>query len=249
MGRPEGKVALISGGAQGIGASAARLFAREGAAVVIGDIADDLGNAVVKDIESRGGRAAFQHMDVVVEKDWQAAVALAESRFGKLNVLVSHVGMHLGPGSVVDVTLEDWNKIIGINLTGMFLDAKAAIPAMQRAKGGSIINTGSTSALVASHTAPYGASKGGIASFTRALAKHHATENIRANTIHPGSTNTATFRVGKTPAIDAARIKSTMLGRTAQPDEIANAMLFLASDESSFVTGSELVVDGGVRAL
>jgi NAD(P)-dependent dehydrogenase (short-subunit alcohol dehydrogenase family) len=250
MGRLDGKVALISGGARGLGASEALVFAREGAAVVIGDILDDLGAAVVKDIEAGGGRAAYVHLDVRDEGQWQQAVAVAEQRFGKLNVLVNSAGVTQAPGSTEQTTLEEWDRVIAVNLTGTFLGVKAAIPAMKRAGGGSIINTSSVVGLVASRSVAYGASKGGVRLLSKSIAMQHAKENIRCNSFHPGLTQTP-FLDAYYPnaAALAARTQAVPLGRVATAEEIALGVLYLASDESAFMTGSEFVIDGGFTAV
>jgi 3alpha(or 20beta)-hydroxysteroid dehydrogenase len=250
MHRLDGKVALVSGGARGIGAAAARLLADEGAAVVVSDVLDDEGQAIARDIMESGGRACFVHLDVTMEPDWQTAVDLARETFGSLSVLFSNVGINNGPKPVVDVSLAEWNQVLSVNLTGMFLGARAAIPAMQAAGGGSIINTCSVSGLVASGSPAYGASKGGVRQLTKAIAKQYAADRIRCNCVCPGPTDTAAIRAFNVTA-DQLKDKAaaTMVGRLGQPREIAAAVVFLASDESAFMTGSELVIDGGVTAL
>jgi NAD(P)-dependent dehydrogenase (short-subunit alcohol dehydrogenase family) len=249
-GRLEGKVALISGGARGLGASQAVLFAREGSAVVVGDILDDLGRALVSQIEAGGGRATYVHLDVRDESLWQEAVALAEQRYGKLDVLVNSAGVTQAPGSTEQTTLEEWERVIGVNLTGTFLGAKAAIPAMQRAGGGSIVNTSSVVGLVASRSVAYGASKGGVRLLSKSIAMQHAKQNIRCNSFHPGPTITP-FLDAYYPSADAlaAKAASVPLGRMATPEEMALAVLYLASDESAFMTGAEFVIDGGMTAV
>lgn len=217
---------------------------------MIGDVLDDVGQAAVEAITAAGGSAYYVHLDVRDESQWRDAVATAEERFGALDVLYNNAGIPNRPASAVDLTLEDWNQVIAVNLTGTFLGAKTAIPAMQRAGSGSIINTSSVSGLVASGSVAYGASKAGIIVLTKSVAKRHAADNIRCNSICPGPTDTTAIRANNTTAAALdARAQTTLLGRIARPEEIANAALFLASDESSFVTGTELVVDGGVTAV
>jgi len=245
-----GKVALISGGARGMGAAEARLFAREGAQVVIGDILAAEGGAVEADIRAKGGEAAFVRLDVTSEADWQKAVSLAQSRFGKLNVLVNNAG--IGGGSrIEDTTIEDWNRMMDVNAKGVFLGTKAVIAAMRRAGGGSIVNISSELGLVGTdNSSPqYQASKGAVRLLTKATAIQYAREGIRANSVHPGPIVTAmTERRRADPAQRQLMISRIPLGRYGEPDEVAYGVLYLASDESAFVTGSELVIDGGWTA-
>ncbi len=245
-----GKVALISGGARGMGAAEARLFAREGAQVIIGDILAAEGGAVEADIRAKGGEAAFVRLDVTSEADWQKAVGLAQSRFGKLNVLVNNAG--IGGGSrIEDTTAEDWNRMMDVNAKGVFLGTKAVIAAMRRAGGGSIVNISSQLGLVGTdNSSPqYQASKGAVRLLTKATAIQYAREGIRANSVHPGPIVTAmTERRRADPAQRELMISRIPLGRYGEPDEVAYGVLYLASDESAFVTGSELVIDGGWTA-
>ncbi len=245
-----GKVALISGGARGMGAAEARLFAREGAQVVIGDILAAEGGAVEADIRAKGGEAAFVRLDVTSEADWQKAVGLAQSRFGKLNVLVNNAG--IGGGSrIEDTTAEDWNRMMDVNAKGVFLGTKAVIAAMRRAGGGSIVNISSQLGLVGTENSSpqYQASKGAVRLLTKATAIQYAREGIRANSVHPGPIVTAmTERRRADPAQRELMISRIPLGRYGEPDEVAYGVLYLASDESAFVTGSELVIDGGWTA-
>lgn len=249
MGRLDGKVALISGAAQGLGAVEATLFAREGATVVLGDIADVPAAAVVAEIAEAGGVATYVHLDVTDESEWAAAVATAEREFGSLDVLVNNAGVAQVPSSVPDLPRAEWDRVLGINLTGMFLGAQAAMPAMARSGGGSIINTSSIAGLVASRAIAYGAAKGGVRLLTKGLALHGAADKIRCNSVHPGPMDTnfdGIYRNEKTLVTTLGRIP---LGRLAQPIEVAYGVLYLASDESSFVTGTELIIDGGVTAI
>jgi NAD(P)-dependent dehydrogenase (short-subunit alcohol dehydrogenase family) len=170
VGRLDGKVALISGAARGMGASEADLFAREGAKVVLGDILDDVGEATLRAIRERGGEATYVHLDVTAEEQWRAAVALAEDRYGKLNILVNNAGIPQPRVSLEDMTEEQWDRVMAVNLKGTFFGTKTAIPALRRAGGGSIINTSSTAGIVASGGAAYGASKGGVRLLTKTVA-------------------------------------------------------------------------------
>jgi len=248
--RLAGKVALISGGARGLGAAEAVMFAREGAQVVIGDVLDDEGRAVEAQVAAKGGKAKYVRLDVTREADWQEAVTTAERTFGKLDVLVNNAGISI-VGRVEDTPLADWQRVMDVNATGVFLGTKAAIPAMRRAGGGSIVNISSQLGLVGTDiTSPmYPASKGAVRLLTKVTAIQYAKEKIRANSVHPGPIVTAmTERRRSDPAQKELMISRIPLGRYGEPDEVAYCVLFLASDESSFVTGSELVVDGGWTA-
>ena len=248
--RLEGKVALISGGARGMGASEARLFAREGARIVIGDILDAEGQAVAADIKARGGDALFVRLDVTDEGDWDRAVARTIERFGKLDVLVNNAGV--GGGSrIEDTTVKEWDHVMDVNAKGVFLGTRAVIPAMRRAGGGSIINISSQLGLVGTDISSpqYQASKGAVRLLTKTTAMQYARERIRANSVHPGPIVTAmTERRRGDPEHYKLMLSRIPLGRFGEPDEVAYGVLYLASDESSFVTGSELVIDGGWTA-
>ena len=250
MGRLDGKVGLISGGARGQGATEAKLFAREGANIVVGDILDELGQKVEAEIRAAGGKATYVHLDVTDEDLWRAAVATAVQRYGKLDVLVNNAGILLRK-SIEAMTVEEWDRIMAVNLKGVFLGTKAAIPAMRRAGGGSIINISSTAGLVGSpgETAAYIATKGGVRLFTKATAIQHAKDNIRCNSVHPGPVATEMIRdTLEDPDLWAQRLRRLPMGRAATTEDVAYGVLYLASDESSYVTGSELVIDGGTTA-
>ena len=248
--RLAGKVALISGGSRGMGAVEARLFAREGCKVVLGDVLDTEGRDVEADIRKAGGEAIYVRLDVTREADWAAAVDTAVSRFGKLDVLVNNAGVG-GPGRVEDVTLEEWNRVMDINSTGVFLGTRAAIGAMRRAGGGAIVNISSQLGLVGvDNSSPqYQASKGAVRLLTKAPAIQYAKERIRANSVHPGPIATPmTEARRKDPETRELTVSRIPLGRYGEPEEVALGVLYLASDESSFVTGAELVIDGGWTA-
>jgi NAD(P)-dependent dehydrogenase (short-subunit alcohol dehydrogenase family) len=248
--RLDGKVVLISGGARGMGAAEARLFAREGAQVVIGDVLEGEGRSVEAEIRAKGGEAVFTMLDVTRESDWQRAVGLAESRFGWLNVLVNNAGIG-GGARIEDTSLEDWDRMMAVNATGVFLGTKSVIGAMRRARGGSIINISSQLGLVGTdNSSPqYQASKGAVRLLTKATAIQYAREGIRANSVHPGPIVTPmTERRRADPATRQLTISRIPLGRYGEPDEVAYGVLYLASDESAYVTGSELVIDGGWTA-
>ena len=247
--RLEGKVALISGGARGQGATEARLFAQEGAAVVIGDILQDEGRQVEAAINEAGGRALFVNLDVTNSDEWQAAIAKAVETFGKLDILVNNAAIY-SRIPIEHATEEEWDKIIDINLKGVFLGTKHCIPAMRAAGGGSIINISSTAGLVGSpRGGAYSASKGGVRLFTKNTAIQHAADGIRANSIHPGPIDTEMIADNiRTDEGLAASVARVPLGRIGTVDDVAYGALFLASDEASYMTGSELVIDGGITA-
>ena len=248
MGRLDGKVALITGGARGQGAAEARLFAHEGARVVFGDVRDELGQQVEEEIQELGGEATYVHLDVTKTPDWEQAIALAENKYGKLDVLVNNAAILIRK-EIEQTTGEEWDLIMDVNAKSVFLGTKHAIPAMRRAGGGSIVNISSISGLVGIGPAAYIATKGAVRLFTKSTAIQYAKENIRANSVHPGGVDTP--MVNELP-VDPAQQDRTRLrppmGRRASPEEIAFGVLYLASDEASFVTGSELVIDGGATA-
>ena len=248
--RLEGKVALISGGARGQGAAEARLFAAEGAKVVFGDILDELGAQVEAEIRELGSEANYVHLDVTSEADWAAAVQAAVDRYGKLDILVNNAGI-VSWGRLEDSSSEEWDRIMEVNAKGVFLGTRAAIPEMRRIGGGSIINISSISGLVGQDTvqAAYNASKGAVRLLTKTTAIQYASEGIRANSVHPGSVATPMTAARQSdPEVLRQSESRIPLGRVGQPLDIAYGVLYLASDESSFVTGSELVIDGGFTA-
>lgn len=240
--RLEGKVALISGGARGMGAAEAILFAREGASVVIGDVLEDEGRQVEAQIGEAGGHALFLNLDVTSEADWTNAVAATVSKYGKLDILVNNAGVSGGRGILEDTTVEAWDRVMDINAKGVFLGTKATIPEMRRAGGGSIINISSVYGLVGSAgSSAYHASKGAVRLLTKSTAIQYAGDGIRANSVHPGIIETPmTEATLADPERSQRWIAGTPLGRRGVPDDVAYGVLFLASDESSFMTGSEL---------
>jgi NAD(P)-dependent dehydrogenase (short-subunit alcohol dehydrogenase family) len=247
--RLEGKVALITGAARGQGAAEARMFAQEGAKVILADVTDQEGIAVAAEIAEAGGDALYVHLDVTNENEWDAAVQSAVASFGKLDILVNNAGIWRR-GHVLETSSEQWDDIMDVNAKGVFLGTKAAIPEMRKAGGGSIVNISSTAGLVGSKTsAAYSASKGAVRIFTKSTAVQYAAEGIRANSIHPGPIDTDMGdQVWPDAASKAASVSRTALSRMGTAEDIAYGALYLASDESSFVTGSELVIDGGVTA-
>ena len=247
--RLEGKVALISGGARGMGAVEAKLFATEGAKVVIGDVLEAEAKGVEAEINESGGECVFIRLDVTVAANWQAAVDLAVGRFGRLDILVNNAGIS-NRATLEDTSDEAWDRMLDINAKGVFLGTRHAIPAMRDSGGGSIINISSIYGLIGSRTsAAYHASKGAVRLLTKATAIQHASENIRCNSVHPGFIQTPMTEVSFSDEEHRERlIANTPLGRVGVPEDIAKGVLYLASDESSYVTGAELVIDGGFTA-
>jgi NAD(P)-dependent dehydrogenase (short-subunit alcohol dehydrogenase family) len=260
--RLEGKVAIVTGGASGIGAETARAFAAHGASVMVADVQDELGQSVVEEIAGAGGTAMYRTLDVGDEAAWADVVAATVEAYGALHVLGNIAGISgrdpnmtvqtsgtAGP-KLEDQTLEQWNRVMEINATGVFLGTKAAIPHMREAGGGSIINISSICGIVGSHAnAGYHASKGAVRIFSKAAAVQYASEQIRVNSIHPGFVDTPMTKPGHSNnEVAKVRMEATLLGRFGRPRDIAMGCLYLASDEASWVTGSELVIDGGLTA-
>ena len=266
MNRLDGKVALISGGARGIGAETARLMTQVGAKVVIGDVLGDVGHETAARLREHGAEAHFVSLDVTSEEAWTAAVAETVGRFGRLDILVNNAAVFLGR-DFEEASLSDWNRLVAVNLTGVFLGTKLAAPALREAArssphGSAIVNLSSIAGLVGSPLdALYSMTKGGVTLFTKstALAFARKGDHIRVNSVHPGVIETdmgaQTFvrrmAVMKTNEIDAA-VEATRhmhpIGRLGTPDDVARTIVFLASDDARFMTGSSLVVDGGVTA-
>ena len=250
--RLQNKVALITGAGSGIGKESALLFAREGAKVVIVDMNEKGANEVVEQIRSNGGDAAFTKADVSSAKDSEAMIAFAEKTYGKLDVVFNNAGIFHNDDQSVTNTEEDiWDRVIDIDLKGVFLGCKYAIPALQRAGGGSIINTASFVAVLGAAVPQiaYTAAKGGVLSMTREIAVEFARQNIRCNALCPGPVETPLLaELLADPGRRQRRLVHIPMGRFGKPHEMANAALFLASDESSFVTGSTFLVDGGITA-
>jgi cyclopentanol dehydrogenase len=250
MDRLKGKVALISGGARGQGAAEARLFAGEGARVVIGDVLDDLCKKTADEINSKsGGKAAVAlHLDVTRAADWRTAVDACVREFGGLDILVNNAGIANVKG-IEETSEEEWDSIVNINQKGVWLGMKAAVPAMRQRGGGSIINISSIYGIIGSPgSAAYHGTKGAVRLLTKAAAVQYAPDKIRVNSVHPG--------VILTPMVDVVPrselqplINMAPMKRGAQPEEVGWCVVFLASDEASFVTGAELVVDGGYTAV
>jgi NAD(P)-dependent dehydrogenase (short-subunit alcohol dehydrogenase family) len=255
MGQVQDKIAIVTGGASGIGAACAATLAREGAKVVVTDLDDPGGRAVVERISGAGGEAIFLHQDVSAEESWPGVIEAAENRFGRLDIMVANAGIGI-MCSAIEMSLADWRRQTAVNLDGVFLSVKYAVPAMRRAGGGSIIIMSSVAGIRGSAgLAGYCATKGGVRLFAKAVAMECAAvgDNIRINTVHPGVIDTPIWTklpvsAGQNAPIDPHEIArvGVPLGRAGQAQDIANGVLFLASDASSYMTGAELVIDGGM---
>lgn len=256
--RLEGKVAIITGAAGGVphevmgfGGATAWLFAREGAKVILTDVADERGEATAAAIRGEGYEAQYRHLDVTRPDDWQSVIARTVDTYGGLNVLVNNAGTG-SIATVEETSDEEWDGILDVHAKGMFLGCKHAIPALRASGGGSIVNVSSIYGIIGSLTsAPYYAAKGAIRTFTKAVAIQYAADKIRANSVHPGIAVTPMTK----PQLDeggegaaAASLENIPLGRLGVADDIAFEVVYLASDESSYVTGTELVIDGGLIA-
>ena len=252
MGKLDGKVALISGGARGQGAAEARLFAQEGAKVVIADILDAQGQQVEAEINELGGDALYIHLDVTSESDWQNAVQATVAKYGKLDILVNNAAIIIEKAAIEDRAAAEWDLVFEVNAKGVFLGTKHAIPEMRKAGGGSIVNISSVAGIGQSlHQEPaYAASKGAVRIFSKVTAAQHAADGIRCNSVHPGPIDTDMLASAMG---DEARLQDRLarvpMRRMGSVDEIAKGVLYLASDDSSYVTGSELVIDGGAISM
>jgi NAD(P)-dependent dehydrogenase (short-subunit alcohol dehydrogenase family) len=267
MSRLDGKVALISGAARGIGGETARLMAAAGAKVVVADVLDERGRETVAAINAAGGQAEYTHLDVTSEQEWIAAVNLATGRFGKLDILVNNAGVFIGKG-IEEISMDDWNLLVAVNMTGVFLGTRLAAPALREAAKGSehgsaIVNLASIAGIVGSQLDPlYSMTKGGVTLFTKSAALEFGRKGyrIRVNSIHPGVIQTdmgeQTFvaraqRSGSNDTAPARRVvtESVPWGRLGVPSDIAKGIVFLASDDAGYMNGAGLVVDGGVTAV
>jgi NAD(P)-dependent dehydrogenase (short-subunit alcohol dehydrogenase family) len=263
----DGKVALISGAARGIGGETAQLMANAGAKLVVGDVLDDRGHRTVAGITSAGAQAEYVHLDVTKEGDWTTAIDLAVSRFGKLDILVNNAGVFVGKG-IEEISLEEWNKLVAVNMTGVFLGTKLAAPALRSAAsssehGSAIVNLASIAGIVGSQLDPlYSMTKGGVTLFTKSAALEFARKGyrIRVNSIHPGviqtdmGEQTFTARAQRSGTNDTAKVRQTVTetvpwGRLGVPMDIAKGIVFLASDDAGYMNGAGLVVDGGATAM
>src|SRR6195952_686668 len=266
MSRLDGKIALISGAARGIGGETARLMAQAGARMVIGDVLDERGRQTVSAINSAGGQAEYIHLDVTKEEHWSAAVNLAVSSFGKLDILVNNAGIFIGKG-IEEISLAEWDKLVAVNMTGVFLGTRLAVQALRQAAissehGSAIVNLASIAGIVGSQLDPlYSMTKGGVTLFTKSAALEFGRKGyrIRVNSIHPGVIQTdmgeQTFvaRARRTGGNDTAPARQTVTdqvpwGRLGVPMDIAKGILFLASDDAGYMNGAGLIVDGGLTA-
>jgi NAD(P)-dependent dehydrogenase (short-subunit alcohol dehydrogenase family) len=245
------KVAIVTGGASGIGRASVELFAAEGAAVVIADLADDNGQALADELASKGHTATYVHVDVAREGDVQAMVTLALSHYGRLDVLFNNAGIDGDQAPTADASVDNWDRVINVNLKGVFLGTKYGLQAMLRSGGGSIINNASVAGLVGFPGIPaYCAAKGGVVQLTRAASLEYATAGVRVNCLCPGVIDTPMverFTAGN-PEAQAQMSAMEPVGRMGRPEEVAELALFLASDKSSFITGAVIPVDGGFVA-
>jgi NAD(P)-dependent dehydrogenase (short-subunit alcohol dehydrogenase family) len=266
MSRLDGKVVLISGAARGIGGETARMMAKAGAKLVVGDVMDDLGRKTVASINASGGEAEYVRLDVTKEEDWTAAIALATDKFGKLDVLVNNAGVFIGKG-IEEITLDEWHKLVAVNMTGVFLGTRLAAPALREAAktsehGSAIVNLASIAGIVGSQLDPlYSMTKGGVTLFTKSAALEFGRKGyrIRVNSIHPGIIQTdmgeQTFvaRAQRSGVNDTAPIRQSVTetvpwGRLGVATDIAKGIVFLASDDAGYMNGAGLVVDGGMTA-
>lgn len=250
MGRVDGKIAFVTGGANGMGRYHALLLAREGATLVVTDMDEKGGHAVVDEINAEGGQARFIKLDVACPSDWKSAVEHTIATFGRVDILINNAGI-LVLSTVQDTLDEDFDRVLDINVKGVFYGTKYMLPAMQAAGGGSIVNISSIYGLIgAPASAAYQASKGAVRLLTKSTAVDYAPFKIRVNSVHPGVIRTnMTKDMLVDEAITQQIIGTTLLGRPAEPMEVSYAVLFLASDEASYMTGSEVVVDGGYTTM
>jgi NAD(P)-dependent dehydrogenase (short-subunit alcohol dehydrogenase family) len=256
MGRVQGKVALITGAAMGLGRATSLLLASEGAKVAVTDIEEELARRTAEEVENAGGEALFQRHDVANPDDWAPVMAAIEQRFGRLDVLVNNAGVAIA-SNVEDTTLAEWRRTIAVNLDGVFFGCQAGIASMKRAGGGSIINLSSIDGVIGeADLAAYCASKGGVRTLTKAVGAHCARMRygIRCNSIHPGYIRTPQTEnylraLGKLEEEREKALARHPIGFLGEPNDVAYMALYLASDESKFVTGAEMVVDGGYLAV
>jgi NAD(P)-dependent dehydrogenase (short-subunit alcohol dehydrogenase family) len=251
MNRLSGKVALVTGAARGLGAAQAQALAREGARVAFGDISDAEGEELQRQICASGGDAHYLHLDVSDEVQWIEAMHAIESLYGHLDVLVNNAGIVIPRVAIEERTVEEWDRVMTINVRSVFLGTKHVIPLMRRRGGGSIVNVSSLAGIGQSaiQEPAYATSKAAVRMLSKVTAAQHGHENIRCNSLHPGPTDGGMLhRFLPDPKALAERLKRVPLGRLARVEEIVAGVIFLASDESSFMTGAELVIDGGALA-
>jgi NAD(P)-dependent dehydrogenase (short-subunit alcohol dehydrogenase family) len=251
MDRVKGKVAIVTGGGSGIGEATAKLLAKEGAKVGIVDIDDENGKRVAQEIDDAGGTAGFWHMDISREKEVEKAFAAINEKYGRLHILVNNAGIAGGGRASHETTAEEWDRVMNINLRGTFLCTKYAVPYILKSGGGSVVNVSSIMGILGGPTPGYCATKGGIRTLTKADAVTYARQNIRFNSVHPGYIITPLFRklaAGSPQGVEGSikmEGERIPMGRMGLPEEIASGILFLASDEASYITGLEMIIDGG----
>lgn len=251
MGKLSGKTALISGAAAGLGAAFAMAFAEEGACVVLGDLQDAAGEQVAVDIRNSRGKAVYLHLDVTNEPDWRSAIEETVRQFGKLDILINNAGIVPAVAAIEDRSVEDWDRVMAVNAKGVFLGTKHSIPVMRRGGGGSIVNISSIGGIGQSQIAEaaYAASKGAVRIFSKVTAAQYAKDGIRCNSVHPGPIDIGMLRDvwAGTEALKK-RLTRVPMGRTGTVNEVVAGVIYLASDDSSYTTGAELVIDGGALA-
>lgn len=251
MDRVKGKVAIVTGGASGIGRATCLLLAKEGASVAVTDITDDAGREAVAEIQKSGGKADFWHMNVTDEKEVEKVFADINNRYKKIDILVNNAGIPGPPKATHELTTEEWDRVMDINLKGVFFCTKYVFQYMQKSGGGSIVNMSSMLGLIGGEDPVYHASKGGVRLMTKSDATIYGKNKIRANSVHPGYIMTPLFKgiAARTPQGAEKFFEETTdaipLGRLGQPEDVAKAILFLASDDSSYITGTETIIDGG----
>ena len=251
MDRVKDKVAIITGGGSGIGEASAKLMSKEGATIAIADIDDENGKRVAKEIKAAGGKAEFWHMNIAEEKEVEKTFADMNKKFGKVNILVNNAGITGKAQATHETSSAEWDAVINVNLRGTFLCTKYAVPYILKAGGGAIVNVSSIMGMLAGPAIPYNTSKGGIRNMTKSDAYMYSRKNIRVNSVHPGFIITPLFTklASKEPDGLEVAIKREggriPLGRMGEAEEIAKGILFLASDEASYITGIELIIDGG----
>jgi 3alpha(or 20beta)-hydroxysteroid dehydrogenase len=251
MARLSNKVALVTGAAQSLGAAIATTFAKEGARVVLCDIANDEGPQIEAQIQASGGAALYLHLDITREADWKSAIARVTERFGTLDVLINNAGISIPRVPIEERTAEEWDRMMAVNLKSVFLGTKYALPVMRRCGGGSIVNISSIAGLGQSQIQEpaYATAKAAVRMFSKVTATQHAHEKIRCNSLHPGPIDSGMLhRFMPTPEALSKRLTRVPMGRLATLGEIVSGVLYLASDEASYVTGTELVIDGGALA-
>tara|TARA_Y100000590_G_scaffold463778_1_gene631368 strand:+ start:1068 stop:1832 length:765 start_codon:yes stop_codon:yes gene_type:complete len=245
------RVAIVTGGGGGIGKEICRCLIAEGAKVIIADLSEHLAMAAINEINPEADKVTYFRLDVTKEESWSDLYKHVETKFQRLDILVNNAGIYLLK-DIEETTLSDWQNVINVNATGVFIGTKLALPLMRATGSGSIINMSSTSGITGSpFEGAYTASKGAVRLFTKSAALHTAKDNIRINSVHPATTDTSMVEViwKSSPGIRKTVTENVPLGRLAEPSEIAKTVLFLASDDSSYMTGSELIVDGGMTAI